>query len=158
MHTDVDADQIEAWIDDDLVEAIDPVPDDAAVFNYAIEMSNIIIHVIRRQSDGPILIGQQIEYGEEIQSRIQTLSDADRNALVTRIRETLTAVPVVYGFQDRSGANVRLQAMTYLFLEHRLYPGAFSQDALMRGLVAVWKAVRYLDDIVGLIESVERGR
>lgn len=151
----IDAAQIRTWIDAELVEHIEEVPDADAGFNLAVEMSNIVIHVIRRQPDGPILIGQQIEYGENIRRRIQNLSDADRNALVTRIRETLTAVPVVYGFQDRSGANVRFEEMSHIFLEHRIYPGELTQTSLMNGLVAVWKALRYLDDIVALLDSVE---
>lgn len=152
----ISADRIRGWIDEDLVESVEPVPDEAAEFNLAVEMSNIVIHVIRRRPDGPLLVGQQIEYGEEIRSRIRDLSAADRSALVTRIRETLAAVPVVYGFQDRSGTNVRFEEMSRIFLEHRLYPGAISQDALMNGLVEVWKAMRYLDDIVSLLDSVER--
>jgi len=158
MANDVSQQQVRNWIDDDLVEDVEPIPDEAAEFNFAIEMSNILLHVIRRQPDGPILVGQQIEYGEDIRNRIRDLSNAERNALVARIRETLTTVPVVYGFQDRAGNNVSFEEMSRIFLEHRIYPGALDQHTLMNGLVSVWKAMRYLDDIVALLDSVKQDR
>ncbi|RBI58544.1 hypothetical protein DMJ13_26660 [halophilic archaeon] len=154
----IDAEQIQQWIDDELVENIEQVPDNAAEFNFAIEMSNILVHVVQRQSDGPVIIGQQIEYSEDIRSRIQNLSEADRNDLVARIRELLTEVPVIYGFHNQNGENVIFKDMSQIFLEYRIYPDGLSQHSLMTGLVDVWKAMRYLDDIVTLIDSVENKR
>lgn len=83
------------------------------------------------------------------------MTESDRNELVARIRETLTAVPVVYGFHDEHGANVRFRDMHRIFLEYRIYDGNITQHALMNGLVDVWKVMRYVDDIVGLISAVE---
>lgn len=155
MSETIDAEQIRQWIDDDLVEEIEAVPDNAAEFNFVIEMSNILVHVIRRDPAGPVIIGQQIEYGDDIRSRIRNLPESDRNELVARIRELLTEVPVVYGFHDEHGDNVRFKDMKQIFLEYRIYPDALGQHTLMSGLVDVWKAMRYLDDIVTLIDSVE---
>jgi hypothetical protein len=152
----IDATQVRDWIDDELVDDVDSYPDADAEFNFVVDMSNILIHVIRREPDGPLLVGQQIEYGDDIRSHITDLRDADRQALLVRIRETLTGVPVVYGFQDETGTNVRFEEMSHVFLEHRIYPGNISQESLMSGLVAVWKAMRYLDDIIALIDSVAR--
>ena len=151
----IDAEQIRTWIDNELVDEADSFSDPGAEFNFVVDMSNILLHVVRREPDGPILVGQQIEYDDEIQSRIRDLPTGDRQALLVRIRETLTTVPVVYGFQDETGANVRFEEMSHIFLEHRIYPGAIDQEALMTGLIDVWKAMRYLDDIVALIDSVE---
>ncbi|MFB6160456.1 MAG: DUF2299 family protein [Haloferacaceae archaeon] len=156
MDEPITAERIREWIDDDLVDEVQQVPDEAAEFNLTVEMSNVLVHVIRRDPDGPVLIGQQIEYGEEIRSRIGGLAESERNDLVARIRETLTGVPVVYGFQDERGANVRFGDVHRILLEHRIYPDGLSQDALMTGLVEVWKAMRYLDDIVALLDAVER--
>jgi len=153
---DIDAERVRTWIDDDLVGSVERVPDEAAEFNLAVEISNLLLHVVRRDPEGPLLVGQQIEYGADIRSRIQEMAEADRNDLVARIRETLTGVPVVYGFHDERGANVRFAELSRIFIEHRLYPDAASQQTLMEGLVAVWKAMRYLDDIVTLVDSVER--
>lgn len=155
MTSDIDATRVRTWIDDDLVANVDRVPDEAAEFNFTVELSNILIHVVRRDPNGPLLVGQQIEYGDEIQSRIREMSQSDRNDLVARIRETLTSVPVIYGFHDEDGNNVMFEDMYRVFLEHRIYPGGVDQQALMSGLVDVWKAMRYLDDIVTLIDSVE---
>ena len=156
MSADVTAEQIRAWIDDDLVEAVDTHPDPSAEFNFTVNMSNLLIHVIRRQPDGPVLVGQEIEYGEEIRERIQTMDEGDRDELVARVRETMTEVPVIYGFRNPQGENVVFRDMSRIFLESRIYPDELSQDTLMTRLVDVWKAMRYLDDIVTLMNAVER--
>lgn len=155
MSEPVDADQIRRWIDDDLVENVEPVPDEGAEFNFAIEMSNVLVHAIRRQPDGPVIVGQQIEYGDDIKAQIRDLPESDRNELVARIRELLTEVPVIYGFHDEQGNNVRFEDVHQILIEHRIYADELSQHALMNGLVDVWKAMRYLDDIVTLIDSIE---
>lgn len=155
MTRDVGPEQIRAWIDDDLVGSVDRMPDEAAEFNYLVDMSNILIHVLRREPGGPVLVGQQIEYDDGIRSRIRSMDEADRHDLVARVRETLTAAPVVYGFHDEHDNNVRFVDVHRVFLEHRIYPDGLSQQSLMAGLVDVWKALRYLDDIVTLIGSVE---
>lgn len=156
MTEEITAETIRGWIDDDLVASVERMPDDAAEFNFTVEISNILIHIIRRQPGGPILVGQEIEYGDDIRLRIQQLSEADRNALVARIRETFTPLPVVYGFRDEHGNNVRFGDVHRIFLESRIYPDALGQNILMNRLIDVWKAMRYVDDIVGLIDAVER--
>ncbi|MFB6154391.1 MAG: DUF2299 family protein [Haloferacaceae archaeon] len=156
MSTDVSAERIRAWIDDDLVEAVDAYPDPAAEINLTVEMSNLVIHVIRRDPDGPILVGQEIEYDDEIRERIQSMEGGDRDEMVARIRETMTEVPVIYGFRNPQGENVVFREMSNIFIESRIYPDELSQDALMTRLVDVWKAMRYLDDIVTLMNAVER--
>jgi len=156
MSNGVNAKQIRNWIDDELVDGVETYPDPEAEFNFTVDMSNILLHVVKREPNGPVLVGQQIEYGDDIQSRIQELATADRQALLVRIRETLTTVPVVYGFQDEMGTNVRFEDMSHLFVERRIYPEELDRPTLMSGLVDVWKAMRYLDDIVALIDSVER--
>lgn len=146
---------IREWIDDELVSSIETTPDPEAEFNLLLEMSNLNIHVIRRQPDGPLLVGQEIAYDEGIRSRIQNLSSAARSELVARIRETLTTVPVVYGFTDTNGVNVPFQELGRIFLECRIYPDELSRGCLMARLVDVWKVMRYLDDLVPLIDAVE---
>ena len=152
----VTADQIRTWIDDDLVESVERIPDSAAEFNFAVEMPNVLVHVIRRRSEGPLLIGQQIEFGADIRSRIRELTPVERHTLLTRIREAFIEIPVVYGFQNSAGANVPFEEMSMVFLEQRIYPDGLSQHTLMTGLIDIWKAMRYLDDIVSLLDTVEQ--
>lgn len=149
-------DTVREWVDRELVESIDTMPDPQAEFNVLVEMSNIMIHIIQREPGGPILIGQEIEYDDGIRSRIQELSESDRAELVSRIRETLTTVPVVYGFTDETGTNVRFEELQRIFLECRIYPGHIDQQTVMARLVDVWKAMRYLDDIVTIMDAIER--
>lgn len=147
------ATEIKDWIDDDLVESIEQTPDEHAEFNLLIEMSNILLHVIRQRPGGPVLIGQEIEYSDDITNRIRELPATARNDLVARIRETLTMTPIVYGFRDAQGSNVRFKDMSRIFLEARIYPDGLSQQSLMETLIAVWKSMRYLDDIVTLLDA-----
>lgn len=156
MDDQITPETIRGWIDDDLVDRAEEYPDEMAEFNFTVGISNLLVHVIRRQPDGPILIGQEIEYGEDIRARIQGLSENSRNELVARVRETLTASPVVYGFHDETGSNVRFEELQRIFIEHRIYPDELSQHTLMNGLIDVWKVLRYVDDIVTLIDAVEQ--
>lgn len=149
-------DTIRGWIDNELVESVDTMPDPEADVNLLVEMSNIMIHIIYREPGGPILIGQEIEYDDQIQSRIQGLSESARGELVSRVRETLTTVPVIYGFTDETGANVHFAEMQRIFLECRIYPDSISQQTVMARLVDVWKAMRYLDDLVTVMDAIER--
>lgn len=148
------ADRIRDLIDDDLVDECQEVSDASTEYNYAIEMSGLVLHAIKRRPDGPVQVGQEIEFGESIKTRIQEMTELDRDELVARIRETLMETPLIYGFQDVDGTNVRFGEMDRIFLERRLY-GPPEQQALIDALVAVWKALRYLDDMWRLIESVE---
>lgn len=154
----ITAKTVRDWLDDDLVQTVERTEDQAAEFNFLLTMSNLNIHVLRRRPDGPVLIGQEIAYDEEIRTRIQQLSSTDRDELVARIRETLTTVPVVYGFTNADGVNVPFQELHHIFLECRIYPDQLSQGRLMDRLIDVWKAMRYLDDIVRLIDVVDRHR
>lgn len=155
MADQITEDDVRAWIDDDLVESIEPVPDPGADVNLLVEMSNIRLHVIHRTPGDPLLIGQEIEYDEGIQSRIQGLSESERAELVTRVRETLTTVPVVYGFTDENGVNVRFEELKRIFLECRIYPEDVDQATVMDRLVDVWKTMRYLDDLVTIMDAIE---
>lgn len=147
---------IREWLDDELVSSVQQMTDSAAEFNLLLEISNLNIHLIRRQSDGPILLGQEISYDNEIKTRIQELSIPDRDELVARIRETLTAVPIVYGFTDSKGVNVQFQDLDHIFIESRIYSDELTQGQVMQRLISVWKVMRYLDDLPRLIEAVER--
>lgn len=155
MTTDPSAEQIRSWLDDELVTGVEEIPDGTAVFNLAVEVSNLVVHVVRRQPDGPLVVGQQIEYGPDIRQRIADMAEADRNELVARVRETLTSAPVVYGFHDEQGVNVRFGEVSRVLVERRLYPDTVTRQSLMDALVEVWKVMRYLDDIVTLIDSIE---
>lgn len=155
MPREVEADQVVEWIDDDLVEDITQIEDESVEFNIAIQMSGILIHMIRRRPGGPVLVGQTIEFSEEIHSRIRDLSTTARSELVTRVRESLMELPAIYGFRDENDANVAFEEMQQIFIEYRVYPDEISQGRLMRGLIDVWKALRYLDDLPALIDAVD---
>lgn len=131
--------------------------DDSAEFNYAVQMSNMVLNVIRRQPDGPVHIGQEIEYGDDFRRRIRKMDELDRNDLVARIRETLSPLPVIYGFRGETGGNVRFNEMQRIFIEYRIYADGLSQHEFMSGLIGVWKAMRYLDDLPRVADSTERG-
>jgi hypothetical protein len=147
---------VREWIDDELINTVQDVPDPEAEFNLLVDMSNLAIHIIRRQSAGPILIGQEISYNDEIKTRIKEMVASDRDELVARIRETLTAVPVIYGFTSSDGVNVQFEELDHIFLESRIYADELTQGQLMMRLLDVWKAMRYLDDLPRLIEAIEQ--
>lgn len=155
MTADIDPETVREWIDDDLVEEVEQVPDQMAEFNFTVRMSGIFIHVIKREPEGPLIVGQQMEFDDQIRDRIRSMPEPARGELLARVREALMEVPVVYGFQDETDQNVAFEEMHHLFLEARVYPDEATQQALMDGLVGVWKGLRYLDDIWSLMDAVE---
>lgn len=156
MARDIQSSQVRAWIDEDLVEEVEEVPDEMAVYNFTVRMSGMFIHVIKRGQEGPLIVGQQIEFDDQIRTRIREMDDASRGELLARIREALMEIPVIYGFQDENDQNVAFEELHHIFLEHRIYPDEADQQAVMDGLVSVWKGLRYLDDIWALMDAVEQ--
>jgi hypothetical protein len=156
MTDDITADRIRDLIDKELIEGTDQVPDASAEYNFAIEMSGLVLHIIKRRPGGPLQVGQEIEFDNEITSQIRQMPDSQRDRLVAQIREALMETPIIYGFQDADGANVRFREMDRIFIERRLY-GSVDQQTLMDALIAVWQALRYLDDIWRFIEASGSG-
>lgn len=152
MTDNITADRIRDLVDEDLIEGFDQVPDASAEYNFAIEMSGLVLHIIKRRPGGPLQVGQEIEFGDEITGRIREMPDSQRDTLVAQIREALMETPIIYGFQDANGTNVRFQEVDRIFLERRLY-GSVDQQTLMDTLIAVWQALRYLDDMWRVIEA-----
>jgi len=153
---DTDPDQVREWLDQDLVEGVGRVSDEAAEFNFVIRVSGLFVCVTKWQQGGPLIIGQEIEFDDEIQARIRGLSDVEASELIARIREALMETPLIYGFRDENGANIAFRDVHSILLEYRLYSAEANQQSLMQGLMDIWKSLRYLDDIVSLMESVEK--
>jgi hypothetical protein len=151
----VTPEQVHEWIDTDLVEGVDPVTDEHAVFNFLVQMSGVFVHVVRREPGGPLIVGQDLEFDDRIRSRIGEMAPSKRGELLARIREALMADPVVYGFQNEGGESVAFEEVHHVFVERRLYPDAVTEGALMDALVGVWKAIRYLDDVWSLMDAIE---
>lgn len=149
-----DADEVVGWLDRDLVD-VERIDDPTAEFNIGIEVSGLVVHVVRRVSDGPLHVGQRIEFGDGVRSGIRELSDPARDELVARIREALMGEPLIYAFQDEHDQNVAFRDVTTILVERRLY-GQSSHQELMDAVITVWKALRYLDDLprlVGILDS-----
>lgn len=144
-----DADEVAAWLDRELVE-VERIDDPSAEFNIGIEVSGLVVHVVRRVSDGPLHVGQRIEFGDGVRSGIRELNDPARDELVARIREALMGEPLIYAFQDEHDQNVAFRDVKTILVERRLY-GQSSRQELMDAVITVWKALRYLDDLPRLV-------
>lgn len=145
---------VREWIDDDLVAGVESMTDEHAEFNLVVQLSGIMVHLIRRRDGGPLLVGQQIEFDDEIRRRLGALSPDERAELLGRVRRALMETGIVYGFRNQRGENVSFEEMHHVFLERRVYPDSASQQAVMDALIEVWKTLRYLDDMPELIDRV----
>lgn len=150
--SDFSAQRVRSWLDEDLLEA-ERVEDRTAQFNVAARVSGIVVHVVQREQDGPLQVGQRIEFDEEIREEIRAATESARDELVARIREALMGVPVIYAFQDEADENVAFRDVHRILVERRVYAPADRQE-LMDAVVAVWKALRYLDDLPRLLVAV----
>jgi hypothetical protein len=151
--SEVSAQQVLSWLDEDLVEA-EEVEDRTAEFNVAARVSGIVVHVVKRKQGGALQVGQRIEFDERIREGIRAMDERERDDVVARVREALMSAPVIYAFQDEADENVAFRDVHSILVERRLY-GEPGPQELMDAVVDVWKALRYLDDLPRLVGVAE---
>lgn len=150
---------VREWLDVDRVEHVEEVPDRISEFNVRVVFSGMSIHVVKNRPFGPLSIGGQVEITPEVRPTFRDLPEFDQHQLEARIREQLTAGPVLYYFLDESGDNVPFEDLHLIRLERLIYPDGASQHALMSAIFAVAKQLFFLNESIDtLVENVESRR
>lgn len=151
--------QVREWLDVDRLERVEEVPDRAAEFNVRVVFSGMSVHVVKNRPFGPVSVGGQVEITPDVRPAFRDLPAFDQYQLEARIREQLTAGPVLYYFLDETGDNVAFEDVHLIRLERLIYPDGASQHALMSAVFTVAKQLFFLDESIDtLIENVESRR
>lgn len=157
MSADVTPGQVRAWLDDAVLETVEQVADGTAAFNFRTVYAGTPVHVVKPRPGGPIVVGGQVAVEED--RALGDLPEFDRRQLRARIRERLTAGPVLYYFLDDAGNNVAFRDLEQVRIEQYVYPDAAGQHALMTAVFEVAKRLFYLrESIAAMVENVESRR
>lgn len=143
----ISLEQVERWLDDQVVQEAESLTDEETEFNVQLTLSRLPIHLVQEDKWGPIrLVGKNAFDTEE--SAALLADDDRRGELLSRIGPVLAATPGFYTFLDEEGTSCELAHAESIQLEHRLYPDGTSQQALMEGLMGIATAMRYIQNAV----------
>jgi hypothetical protein len=156
MTTHVTADQIQWWLDDSVVQDAASYSEEATEFNLQVTLSRLPIHLIVEEKGGPVRVVGQNEFDTPRARRLLADDDA-RRRLLDQIGPTLVSTPGFYTFLDEEGAACKLRDAETLQIEHRLYPDEVTQQALMDSLMAIATGMRYVQNVVGAVQSETSG-
>jgi hypothetical protein len=149
--------QVEAWLDEKVVQDVEQVSENESEFNVQFRLSRLPMHVIKEETWGPLrLVGKS---GFDTDRTVAIIEDDDRRReLLAQIGPVLAATPGFYTFLDAEGTVCEFANVRSIQFEHRLYPDGASQHALMRGLMALATAMRYVQNAVAEVRGDEHGR
>lgn len=126
---------MQAWIDADLVESVELFTDETAVFDFLLEMSNLQIHVLCRDHNGPVSLDQQLSHDHDIRNGTRSLSGTDHSDLISRIKDALMMTLIIYSFYDQWGTSIHFSQLHRVFLNRYTRPGAVTQHNVMNSLI-----------------------
>lgn len=143
----ISAEQVEAWLDDNVVNDVKRGSDEATEFNIRLKLSRLPLHIIKEDTWGPIRIVGKNGFDTD-RTRALITDDDKRRELLASIGPVLAATPGFYTFLDEDDSSCEFAKARFIQLEHRIYPDAASQQALMEGLMGVATAMRYIQNTV----------
>lgn len=150
------AEQLEHWLDDAVVQEITRHAEEDAEFNYQVTLSRLPIHLIKEETWGPVRVVGRNEFDTD-RSKALLRDESLRGELLEYVGPMLAATPGFYTFLDDEGTACRFRDAETLQVEYRIYPDEASQQALMDGVMAIATSMRYVQNVVSAIASVDEG-
>ena len=148
----VTVEQVRVWLDDKVVSDVQEVSEPEAEFNLRIEISRLPLHVIKEEPSGPLrIVGESGFDTDRVVALIE--DERKREELLTRIGPMLAATPGFYTFFDENGDRCEFGDVRNIHLEHRIYPDGLTRHRLMRGVIDVAKAMRYIQNTVTVLRE-----
>jgi hypothetical protein len=146
----ITAEQVRAWLDEQVVSDVQEDTEGEAEYNLQIELSLLPLHVIKEEPTGPLRIVGRTAFDTD---RTATLVEdpVSRRDLLTRIGPVLAATPGFYTFLDEEGERCEFDSVHTIQLEHRIYPEGVSRQSLMEGVLAVATAMRYIQNMMAVL-------
>ena len=146
----ITAEQVRAWLDEQVVSDVQESSEGDAEYNLQIELSLLPLHIIKEEPTGPLRIVGRTAFDTE---RTATLvNDPEkRQDLLTRIGPVLASTPGFYTFLDEEGNRCEFDNVYTIQLEHRIYPEGVSRQSLMNGVLAVATAMRYIQNMMAAL-------
>ncbi|WP_227354260.1 hypothetical protein [Haladaptatus salinisoli] len=143
----ISSEQVEAWLDENVVQDVQRVSDDETEFNVQLRLAQLPLHIIKEETWGPLRLVSKNAFDTD-RTMLLKEDDRDRQELLTRIGPVLAATPGFYTFLDEESVSCDFAEAHSIQLEHRIYPDGASQQAVMEGLMSLATAMRYLQNTV----------
>lgn len=138
--------QIREWLDQDVVERIQP-QQDGNVFNLNVVISELNITIVQPREDGPVVIISRMTPGPEALANLIDRK-ADRQHLQNLLGSVFTNTPGAYNFLDENGNACEFDELYTLEVHYRIYPDGLSQHSLMNALMDITSALVFFRNSV----------
>ncbi|SIR15093.1 hypothetical protein SAMN05421858_1611 [Haladaptatus litoreus] len=146
----ISSEQVEEWLDEDVVQDVQRVSDDETEFNFQLRLARLPLHIIKEETWGPLRLVSKNAFDTDRTMELKQ-DDRSRQELLARIGPVLAATPGFYTFLDEEGISCDFAEAHSIQLEHRIYPDGASQQATMEGLMNLATAVRYLQNTIAVM-------
>ena len=154
MVTHLSLEQVQAWLDERVVAEVKESGESDVEYNIQLELSRLPLHIIKEETWGPLRVVSKTSFDTE---RVAALveNDDQRRELLAGIGPVLAATPGFYTFLDSNDETCEFAEVHSIQLEHRIYPDGASQQSLMRSLMNIATAARYIQNLVATMHDGE---
>ncbi|WP_247001469.1 hypothetical protein [Halosolutus gelatinilyticus] len=147
MTTHVSEEQVRWWLDRNAIQDVTPHSQEETEFNLQVTLSRLPIHLIKEEQRGPIRVVGRSGFDTDRAKRL-IRDEESRTELLSQLGPVLATTPGFYTFLDKEGQACELRNAETLQLEHRIYPGEATQQALMDSVMAIATGMRYVQNLL----------
>lgn len=136
-----------------VIASVEQVPDADADYNFLVrDEAGRSINVIRSHSDGPLLIGANLTFDQQVLDAIQRNPDRFH----VTVGSVLTSTPGAHSYTDEHGQSVPEDEFTTISLRHWIYPDGLSEHALNTAIIEFLETMAYIQGTASrLVEDPE---
>lgn len=146
----VDSD-VEAWLDEEhpVIDTVEQIHGTEAEYHFAVRTDNLLINVVKRDAQGPLILGAEASLMEDHISAVREAQDE----IFPKIESVLTTGPGVYAFTDGDGNPVDIDEVRAVMVRHWIYPDGASQHAIMTAIVDIVSSLLFVQGSINHLLS-----
>lgn len=127
--------RIEDWLDEDILETIEEVPDPNVDFNFYVRYMSQPAHVVHPHNEDKIVVNTNYDFSVEFLSNFIDRPDHEKDEFLARLQSILTNSAASYFFlTDDDEPCGYLGEWQKLRLREMIYPDGMNQDRLMNSI------------------------
>lgn len=136
-----------------VISGVEQVPDANVEFNFLVrDEGGRSVNVIRTTEDGPILIGANLTFDDQVLDAIERNPDRFHVA----VGNVLASTPGAHTYTDEHGQSVPEDEFTTLSLRHWIYPDGLSEHELNSTIIEILQTMAYIQGTASrLVEDPE---
>ena len=136
-----------------VIASIEQVPDSDAEYNFLVrDEAGRSVNVIRTEDDGPLLIGANLTFDDQVLAAVQR--NADRFHVA--VGSVLTNTPGAHSYTNEHGQSVPEDDFTTISLRHWIYPDGLTEHELNSTIIEFLQTMAYIQGTASrLVEDPE---